>query len=56
MVSMRKLDIISDRMSLSEEVELIYEKRITPFGTSAKLDVPKKYRDGGRTSSSSRIE
>ncbi|MDG6224875.1 MAG: DUF2080 family transposase-associated protein [Candidatus Thermoplasmatota archaeon] len=41
---MRKLDLISDSMSLSEEIELIYEKRITPFGTSAKLDVPKKYR------------
>ena len=41
---MRKLDLKPDEMSLSEEVVLIFEKRVTPFGTSAKLDVPKKYR------------
>jgi putative transposon-encoded protein len=41
---MRKVDLKPDEMSLSEEVELIFEKRVTPFGTSAKLDVPKKYR------------
>jgi putative transposon-encoded protein len=41
---MRKLDLKPSEMSLSEEVELIFEKRVTPFGTSAKLDVPKKYR------------
>lgn len=41
---MRKLDLITDKMNLSEEIELIYEKRITPFGSSTKLDVPKKYR------------
>lgn len=29
---------------LKEKVELVYEKKITPFGNSAKLDVPKKYR------------
>jgi putative transposon-encoded protein len=41
---MRNIDLKPDEMSLSEEVELIFEKRVTPFGTSAKLDVPKKYR------------
>jgi len=29
---------------LKEKVELVYEKKVTPFGNSAKLDVPKKYR------------
>jgi len=41
---MRKLNLKPDEMSLTEEVELIYEKRVTPFGTSAKLDVPMRYR------------
>ena len=31
-------------LNLKEDVEMIYEKRITPFGTSAKVDAPKKYR------------
>jgi len=30
--------------TVSEEVELIFEKKITPFGNSAKIDAPKKYR------------
>jgi len=30
-------------MTIKERVEVIYEKRITPFGNSAKLDAPKKY-------------
>jgi len=28
----------------TDEVELVHEKRITPFGNSAKVDAPKKYR------------
>jgi putative transposon-encoded protein len=28
---------------IKEKVEIIYEKRITPFGNSAKVDAPKKY-------------
>lgn len=35
---------MKDEIELSDEVEIIYEKRITPFGTSAKIDAPKKYR------------
>lgn len=41
---MRNIQIINQKLNLSEEVELVYEKRITPFGNSAKLDVPRKYR------------
>lgn len=40
---MRKIHV-KDEIELSDEVEIIYEKRITPFGTSAKIDAPKKYR------------
>ena len=39
----RKLEIIKGNLILKEKVELIYEKRITKFGNSAKLDSPKKY-------------
>ena len=28
---------------LADEVEIIYEKRVTPFGTSGKMDAPKRY-------------
>lgn len=41
---MRKIEIIKGRIVLTDEVELVYEKRVTPFGTSAKIDAPKKYR------------
>jgi len=40
---MRKIRAMKE-LNLTEEVEMIYEKRITPFGTSAKVDAPKKYR------------
>lgn len=41
---MRKVDIIEKNLTLQEEVEVVYEKKVTPFGNSAKVDVPKKYR------------
>jgi putative transposon-encoded protein len=40
---MRKIEVIKDRFSLTDEVEVVYEKVVTTFGTSAKLDAPKKY-------------
>ena len=41
---MRNILIKNEKFLLSENVEIIYEKKVTPFGTSAKLDAPKKYR------------
>ena len=41
---MREIKIDEKEILLREEVELVYEKRITPFGNSAKIDAPKKYR------------
>ena len=43
-LSMRKVQIGDEDFVLREQVELIYEKKITPFGNSAKIDAPKKYR------------
>ena len=38
---MRRIEIVKDRLVLTDEV--VYEKRVTPFGTSAKISVPKKH-------------
>ena len=40
---MRKLSIIKGKLTLSEDVEQVYEKIVTPFGTSAKVDAQKKH-------------
>ena len=42
--SMRKIEVKNNNLSLNEQVEIVYEKTITPFGNSAKIDAPKKYR------------
>jgi putative transposon-encoded protein len=39
----RELILTQRRIILRDEVETIYEKTVTPFGTSAKADVPKRY-------------
>ncbi len=41
---MRKIEITKEKVVLTDEVELVYEKRVTPFGNSAKVDAPRKYR------------
>jgi putative transposon-encoded protein len=40
---MRKIDVARGNLILRENVEVVYEKRITPFGNSGKVDAPKKY-------------
>lgn len=40
---MRKVQVIKGDLTIKERVEVIYEKKITPFGNSAKIDAPKKY-------------
>lgn len=40
----RKIELRKEEMTLSDsEIEGFIEKVVTPFGTSAKVDVPKKY-------------
>jgi putative transposon-encoded protein len=41
---MRKIEVREGNLTIREKVEIVYEKRITPFGNSAKLDAPRKYR------------
>ncbi len=40
---MRKITIIKDKLELKEDVEVIYEKVVTAFGNSAKVDAQKKH-------------
>jgi putative transposon-encoded protein len=40
---MRRIEIVKHKLVLTDEVEVVYEKRVTPFGTSAKVSVPKKH-------------
>lgn len=39
----RKVQVINGDFILSDKVEVVYEKIVTPFGTSAKIDAQKKY-------------
>jgi putative transposon-encoded protein len=39
----RKIEVKKGDLSINETVEVLYEKVITPFGNSAKIDAPKKY-------------
>ena len=40
---MRRIQVKKGDLTINEKVEVLYEKRITPFGNSAKIDAPKKY-------------
>jgi putative transposon-encoded protein len=41
----RKIEILEGKIVLTDEVEVFYEKRVTPHGTSAKVDAPRRYID-----------
>ena len=40
---MIKINITTKELNLKENVEVIYEKTVTTFGNSAKVDAQKKY-------------
>lgn len=40
---MRKIEVVNKKLKLTDEVEVIYEKIVTPFGNSAKVDAQRKY-------------
>lgn len=35
--------IASGKLKIQEDVEVIFEKRVTPYGNGAKVDAQKKY-------------
>jgi len=39
----RKIEVRKDDLTLKENVEVVYEKVVTPFGNSAKIDSQKKH-------------
>ncbi len=39
----RKIKMQKKIINLTDQVEIFYEKIVTKFGNSAKLDAPKKY-------------
>ena len=41
---MKHIQITKGDLLLKDKAELVYEKIITPFGNSAKIDAPLKYR------------
>jgi len=40
---MKQIQLTTKKIELKDDVEVFYEKTITKFGTSAKIDAPKKY-------------
>ena len=40
---MRRIKAHKEKFELKDEIELIYEKEVTRFGTGAKIDCPKKF-------------
>ena len=38
---MRKIKFMNKNLQPTDNVEIFYEKRITPFGNSVKVDAPK---------------
>ncbi len=39
----KRVNLKDKKLLIEDEIELLFEKVITKFGTSAKVDVPKKY-------------
>ena len=39
----REISIQDKKLIIKENVETVYEKTVTPFGNSGKVDVSKKY-------------
>ena len=39
---MRKVEVVHGKITLADEMEVVYEKRVTPPGNSEKVDAQKK--------------
>lgn len=40
---MRKVNLENGKLNLEDEIEVLYEKTITKFGSGAKIDAPKEH-------------
>ncbi len=39
----KKVNLDKGNLIIQDDIEILFEKVVTKFGTSAKLDIPKKY-------------
>lgn len=39
----KKINLEKGKLSITDDVELVFEKIVTKFGTGAKADIPRKY-------------
>jgi putative transposon-encoded protein len=39
----KKIEVMNGNLLLHDNIEVIYEKKITKFGTGAKIDAPKEF-------------
>jgi putative transposon-encoded protein len=40
---MRKIAMTNGKLKLTDDIDIVYEKQITKFGTGAKIDAPKEF-------------
>jgi len=40
---MRKIKAFKGKLELEDDIEAIYEKKVTAFGTGAKIDCPREH-------------
>lgn len=40
---MRKIKLMERRLNINDEIEVLFEKTVTKFGSGAKIDCPKEY-------------
>lgn len=41
--TMRRIEVTKGDLKVREKVEVLYERKVTRFGNSAKIDAPKRY-------------
>ena len=40
---MRQIILVKNKLSLKDDIEVVFEKKVTKFGSGAKIDAPKEH-------------
>jgi putative transposon-encoded protein len=40
---MRKIKLMDNKLNIQDEIEVLFEKKVTKFGNGAKIDCPKEH-------------
>jgi len=40
---MRKIKLMDNKLNIQDEIEILFEKKVTRFGNGAKIDCPKEH-------------